>query len=86
MVLYTLLGGISGGVIMSVIGRMRRFRTGSNGFFPSDRDIGILFGTLVGGCIGFGYGASAIANGTHAYNKMYNRMKDAYNNNYKKNT
>lgn len=68
---YTIAGAILGSVGMYVYCKLRDVSFHSSGFFPSDGGMCVMLGFVVGGCIGFGYGVHALANGTHIINRIH---------------
>jgi hypothetical protein len=71
--LYTIIGAISGGLVTFLICRICNIKTDEHhGFIrmPSGGQICILAGTILGAGMGFGYGVSSLANGTHLINKI----------------
>ncbi len=68
MVLYTIIGGLVGGVLTYVGCKV------FNVDFRASYGISVgglmtTFGTVIGGAIGFGLGVGALMNGTHLFNR-----------------
>ena len=65
MVLYTLTGMFFGGVCSIVVGRIIRISDAHSSFVPSNLELFIFFGIVLGGAAGFGYGVARFSNGTY---------------------
>jgi hypothetical protein len=72
--LYTIGGGLLGGLLSHLFCKMRGVSYARSGFAPSDGDMMVALGVFVGAGIGFGYGVNALRNGNHLYNSLWKRM------------
>jgi hypothetical protein len=62
--LYTILGAMIGGFSSSLLCRLFKISE-TRSYFPSDAEIFVFIGTLIGMGAGFGYGSSQLLAGTH---------------------
>lgn len=69
--LLTYTGAIIGGIAFYNLAKW----TGTRNFNGYELLMPALFGMLIGGGIGFGYGSSLLINGTHPYNKLISMIK-----------
>ncbi len=68
--LYTVLGAICGSIGTYVICKITNVSFVES-FGSSNGSICILFGTIIGGAVGFGYGSRMLATGQHPYNSLW---------------
>ena len=68
--LYTILGAVLGGVGSYVLFKVFDVDFRGDRFIPGIGVIGVIFTTLMGAGIGFGYGSASLLNGNHPFNKF----------------
>jgi len=69
--LYTIGFGIFGLFFTTFLCRLFNVNMRSSHFMPSQGEVLVLLGGLVGAGIGFGYGSGQLMAGTHLYNKLF---------------
>lgn len=69
--LYTILGAVLGGVGSYVLFKVCDVDFRGSRFFPGIGQFGVIFTTLMGVGIGFGYEYALLMSGNHPFNKFF---------------